>query len=225
MLEFNVAPNTQIGRIDISNKWVVKYKGNIYYVKDNGCAYEFPTTEIDNKKVPKKIKLYLDEALTEPGFINQDGSVADIDYVVEEFETIEYTRFYNNENVYHNPKYSRSGEFAENLVCDNIIEFCKRWLGLGGIKEILEDYAEYIMNCSKFYGTGDPYLGGFKYEANTGKLIECPIYDISNIGCESPFISIDIESKPLINFRNMERSGISYEDSRARVNRIYYKNN
>lgn len=76
MLEFNIAPNTQIGRIVIPNK------------------------------------------------------------------------IYANENTYSIPeeKYSRSGEFIENMVTDNIIEFCHRWFGLGNFQEMLEDIDE-------FYGT------------------------------------------------------------------------
>ena len=57
-------------------------------------------------------------------------------------------KVYANENAYMNEKYSRGGEFIENLVTDNIIEFCKRWLHLAGFKEFMEDYYEY---CNKFY--------------------------------------------------------------------------
>ena len=52
---------------------------------------------------------------------------------------------YDNENAYkiEDDKYSRGGEFLENFVTDNIIEFSKRWLHLAGFKEILEDINEY----------------------------------------------------------------------------------
>ena len=42
-----------------------------------------------------------------------------------------------------NEKYSRGGEFIENMVTDNIIEFCKRWFHLAGFNEILEDINEF----------------------------------------------------------------------------------
>ena len=73
MLEFNVAPNTQIGRIEIRQK------------------------------------------------------------------------VYENENAFNveEGKYSRGGEFIENLVTDNIIEFSKRWLHLGGFEDVLIDINEY----------------------------------------------------------------------------------
>ena len=40
-------------------------------------------------------------------------------------------------------KYSRSGEFLDNLMSDNILEFCKRWLHLGDIYDIIKDMEEY----------------------------------------------------------------------------------
>lgn len=72
VLEFNIAPNTQIGRIDIPDK------------------------------------------------------------------------IYANENAFNNDKYFRGGEFIENMVCDNIIEFCHRWLHLANFKEALDDMNEYF---------------------------------------------------------------------------------
>lgn len=38
--------------------------------------------------------------------------------------------------------YSRSGEFLENMMSDNHIEFCKRWLHLGDFKDIMNDARE-----------------------------------------------------------------------------------
>ena len=52
---------------------------------------------------------------------------------------------HDRENVYkvEEEKYSRGGEFIDNFVSDNIIEFSKRWLHLAGFKEMLEDINEY----------------------------------------------------------------------------------
>lgn len=226
MIEFNIAPNTQIGRIDISNKWVVEYEGNTMYVKDNGSAYEFPTTEIDNKKVPKKINVYLDPEFTQPAFVDPKTKqpISEVEYIPEKFKTISYTRFYDNENIYHNPKYSRSGEFAENLVSDNIIEFCKRWLGLGGIKEILNDMIEYQLNNIRFYGSGAPYFGPYNYNINVSKLIECPLYTVNKEHPEKVLISTE-ENKPIFWFNDFERSGNNFEFAKSRVNRIYFNDN
>jgi DNA polymerase elongation subunit (family B) len=62
-------------------------------------------------------------------------------------------KVYDNENAYgiEAEKYSRSGEFIENMVTDNHIEFCHRWFKLAGFQEVLEDIDEYIENT---YGLG-----------------------------------------------------------------------
>lgn len=56
-------------------------------------------------------------------------------------------KVYKNENAYGTAEeqYSRGGEFIENLVTDNIIEFCKRWYYLAGVNEIIEDIDEYYI--------------------------------------------------------------------------------
>lgn len=50
------------------------------------------------------------------------------------------------ENPYHQEMYDRGGQFIEDLVTGNSLEFGKRWLNLGGIKELLEDMEEYFSN-------------------------------------------------------------------------------
>jgi len=40
-------------------------------------------------------------------------------------------------------RYSRSGEFLDNLMSGNILEFCRRWLSLGDIHDVLKDIEEY----------------------------------------------------------------------------------
>ena len=52
-------------------------------------------------------------------------------------------KVYENENRYVNEKYTRGGEFVENLVCDNIIVFSNRWLHLANFVEMLQDLQEY----------------------------------------------------------------------------------
>ena len=52
---------------------------------------------------------------------------------------------YEGENAYGTPddKYSRGGEFIENMVTDNFIEFCVRWFKLGTIQDVINDADEY----------------------------------------------------------------------------------
>jgi len=144
LLEFNIATNTQIGRIDIYNRWKVRLKrGNgdqIFYIKDPGNAHDFEYGDIKegNKiiKIRKKVSLYLDPEFTKPVAEN-------IDYISEDYETLEYVKVYEHENAFNFDKHSRGGEFIENLVTDNEIEFCHRWLHLANFKELLEDIDEY----------------------------------------------------------------------------------
>ena len=52
---------------------------------------------------------------------------------------------YGGENAYNSDKFVRSGEYIENLVSGNVLEFSKRWLGLAGFSEfIFEDIPEYL---------------------------------------------------------------------------------
>lgn len=58
-------------------------------------------------------------------------------------------KVYDDENAYHidDEKYSRGGEFIENLVTDNHIEYCHRWFKLANVNEMLEDIDEYYSNA------------------------------------------------------------------------------
>lgn len=55
-------------------------------------------------------------------------------------------KVYDDENAYsiEESKYSRGGEFIENLVTDNMIEYCHRWFKLANIKEFIEDLDEFL---------------------------------------------------------------------------------
>ena len=41
-------------------------------------------------------------------------------------------------------KYSRGGEFLENMISGNILEFCRRWMKLGDIHQCIDDIIEYF---------------------------------------------------------------------------------
>ena len=172
--ENNIAPNTQIGRIDIWNIWKVKYYSSgkdkaptVCYIKDIGVAKDFPTTEIDKKKVPKKVELYGDKNYTQ--------YMGTVDYIPDQFETLEYYKFYDNENTFGNDKYSRGGDFIEDMVTDNFVIFCNRWFKFANIREFLIDWQEYnnrfIRSTSRF-GT----YNRFTYIEADNIVIETPLY-------------------------------------------------
>ena len=57
-------------------------------------------------------------------------------------------KVYYDENAYsiEEEKYSRGGEFVENLVTDNELEFCNRWLHLGNFLDVINDIDEFYGN-------------------------------------------------------------------------------
>lgn len=66
-----------------------------------------------------------------------------------------HDKIYANENAYNIPeeKYSRGGEFIENLVTDNMIEYCHRWFHLSNIEQMIDDVDEFYgskFNSGKF---------------------------------------------------------------------------
>lgn len=78
---------------------------------------------------------------------------------------------WKGENGFKLDKYSRGGEFIENLVTDNCIEFCKRWLGLAGINEFLEDMDEFSYQMQ--------YGASYKmYYKKDDKYVASPIYTV-----------------------------------------------
>jgi hypothetical protein len=102
-------------------------------------------------------------------------------------------KVFEGENPFLNDKYNRGGDFIENLISDNIIEFCRRWLHLAGFKELLEDMQEYYgqpISCKVIY---DPFV-------NTGKHGEEVLYFTEDI-VQNPFIwfkerEINIDGTP-----------------------------
>lgn len=95
---------------------------------------------------------------------------------------------YIHENAYHLDKYSRSGEFIENMVTDNHIEFCHRWMHLANFMEFVEDFNEYY---------SDRGLGNLSTIFNDGHK-ESPILPCYD-GKENPIEFVDnIVEKPII---------------------------
>ena len=93
-------------------------------------------------------------------------------------------KVYENENMYNveKEKYSRSGEFIENMVTDNEIEFCKRWFHLAGFNELLEDANEY------FEGKMLSNMNYIQAINSYGDTLECPIIPTANKGIVQPII-------------------------------------
>lgn len=115
---------------------------------------------------------------------------------------------YSHENTYNieAEKYSRSGEFIENMVTDNNIEFCKRWLHLAGFNEFLEDIDEfYNDSIGKF---SNLQAAGFK---------EVPVIPISD-KVETPIIFADSGLENPIIFYNNKPSDMTYENIVLRGN-------
>lgn len=57
---------------------------------------------------------------------------------------------HDGENPFKYGKYSRGGQFIQDLHSGNYVEFCKRWLHLGGFMDILHDMAEYFSTHKPF---------------------------------------------------------------------------
>lgn len=53
-------------------------------------------------------------------------------------------QIYENENPNKEEKFSRAGAYVENLASQNYLEFCKRWLHMGGFREVYDDIVEYF---------------------------------------------------------------------------------
>lgn len=111
-------------------------------------------------------------------------------------------KVYENENAYMNEKYSRGGEFIENMVTDNIIEFCKRWFHLAGINELLEDIEEFYKKFRTCYSSTGCYE---TYIHNNGLYI-CPVHDLGEAKVKQPIYfngDRNIKNKPIIFFNKM----------------------
>jgi hypothetical protein len=74
-------------------------------------------------------------------------------------------KVYEDENAYgiEESKYSRGGEFTENLVTDNILDYGGRWFKLGSIREIIDDIDELLYKNTniKFSDTVNTYYRGY----------------------------------------------------------------
>lgn len=119
---------------------------------------------------------------------------------------------YQNENAYNNDKYVRGGEYIENLVTDNTIEFCHRWLHLANFKEFLEDWKEYLNKNNANFSN---YCDGSGKGYHDGRMITCPVYYIGNGRIAiKPIYKTDKNKKrnPIINMKTFKDSGVNLND-------------
>lgn len=81
-------------------------------------------------------------------------------------------KVYKNENSYNQEKYSRAGEFIENMVTDNILEFAHRYFNLASYREMLEDFDEYYRLYRTGFNLDKKYGYGLRYDSS---IIHSPI--------------------------------------------------
>ena len=116
-------------------------------------------------------------------------------------------KVYEDENHYNNPKYERAGEYIENLTCDNIIEFCHRWMGLANFNEILEDMAEYYNKFNQ-----SQYM--LFYRNDEGRVIEQPVKELRNKDhVIKPVIELEEGQRsisPIIVMSKLPSKGVEY---------------
>ena len=120
---------------------------------------------------------------------------------------------YEGENAYgiEAEKYSRGGEFIENMVTDNFIEFCVRWFKLGTIQDVLEDADEYY---NKYR------LGNFTNLLDAG--YRNPVLPTArkhssaiSFGSKKPVnpITINVPRDPQYTYNNLIRKDDEYADN------------
>ena len=116
-------------------------------------------------------------------------------------------KVYENENAYHieESKYSRGGEFIENLVSDDTIEYCHRWFHLANTKEFIDDlnefYSGFSSNDTKFtnlisagYGDGNKRC---PLKPTTKSSVRQPIYFGTKTKTFSPVIFYNERNKDI----------------------------
>lgn len=82
-------------------------------------------------------------------------------------------KIYDKENFINNPKYTRSGQFIEDLTSDNDLEAMHRWFHLANFMEMYKDIIEYFNTKEiPFYPIKDVILENTPiYDKNNNKLI------------------------------------------------------
>lgn len=93
------------------------------------------------------------------------------------------------ENPYNDPQYDRGGQFMEDFVTENTLEFAARWLGYGRIKDVLDDMDEYFETHIPVFEssyTDDGLIKPFIIRLNSNKIIR-PFYCLEKGELIQPF--------------------------------------
>lgn len=85
---------------------------------------------------------------------------------------------YQGENAFNTEKYTRGGEFIENMVTNNHLEFCHRWLHLANFQEFKEDMQEYYNKTRISYRNDNTQYATYLYNAKDDRVFIAPIKDI-----------------------------------------------
>lgn len=102
-------------------------------------------------------------------------------------------KIYDKENLLNEEKYTREGEFIENLVCDNILEFARRYFGLATFKEfILYDLMEFLEIESISVTYRVPGRDPLRYHFGSKKIN--PIHEVTS-GKKNPIIDLTKPAK------------------------------
>ena len=104
------------------------------------------------------------------------------------------------ENPYNDPQYDRGGQFMEDLVTENTLEFAARWLGYGRIKEVLDDIDEYFDTHIPIFEnlyTDDGLVKPFIVRPNCNGMIK-PFYCLEENETIQPFVIPNSVPKNLI---------------------------
>lgn len=100
---------------------------------------------------------------------------------------------YEFENPYkiEPEKYSRGGEFIENLVTDNTIECCRRWFNLAGFEDMLNDIDTYYKERNMFSNFANAGLVDNSPVVATLTQKQVPI-EFTNITRETPVRFVNV---------------------------------
>lgn len=124
-----------------SEEVMIKINGRPTLISNNDVDFDYsslyPSIILENNLAPNtQIGRIIIEDRTNPD---------------KQFSLMEHQDMYTSDD--DNAKYSRGGEFLENLMSNNHLEFCRRWMRLGDIHQVIEDITEFY----KFNGcSGKP---------------------------------------------------------------------
>ena len=106
---------------------------------------------------------------------------------------------YDNENAYNNDRYNRGGEFIENMITDNFIEFCHRYFKLANIEQMIDDIDE-------FFSTS-----GFGKYSEIEEKYNAVIIPTSK-DAQSPIVFSNDRRVKVVSFYNKRNESLTYDN-------------